>query len=420
MKRTIAAIVAGSVLAAALVSCSTEAPKTPKTGDKVSVSFSDWQFAEPGRGDRMKAVIADYNKSQNKCSIEDTTIPYPQYATTILTRLGAGSGPDLMNFDYDVWVLAQKSGFLADLGKKIVKPKDGFVDADAKVFVDGKRYGMVWETNAYALIVNTKLLSDAGVAVPNDWKSFTAAAHDLTKDGVYGFAFRNTMPEEAGWWSDLSTWVYGFGGQWTDKSGAPTANSAKVVKGVTEYVKFFADKVIPQGADAATYRTMFWEGKVAMMIDNGAVPGIVVAGNPDMKQNIKVVPQPTPTDAHLQTIFPLAVNAKASPEKQACAADFMNWSNEPAQQADLIVASGGLGVATPAATPSDYLKGQPWVETFRSLKNGVLLPAKGAEDKTAQIRHIVLSQVDKVMREGQSVQAAMDDAQSELKTLLGK
>jgi len=417
MKRILTATLAAAVVAAGLVACS---PESPKPSGPTEVSFSDWQFAEPGRGDRLKEIIATYNKSQSECVITDMTIPYPDYAKTVLTRLGAGSGPDLMNFDYDVWVLAQKSGFLADLGKKIKTPEAGFVDSDAKAFVDGKRFGMVWETNAYALIVNKEILANAGVAIPTDWNSFVAAAHDLTRDGIYGFAFRNTMPDEAGWWSDLSTWVYGFGGEWTDKSGSPTANSPEVVKAVTEYAKFFADKVIPQGASAATYRTMFWEGKIAMMIDNGAVPGIVVGGNPGMQEKIQVVPQPTPTDRHLETIFPLGVNVKASEAKQACAVAFMNWTNEPEQQAAIIVASGGLGVATPAVTPADYLKERPWVATFRSLKNGVLLPAKGAEDKTAQIRHAVLSQVDKALREGKSVQSAMDDAQAELKTLLGK
>jgi multiple sugar transport system substrate-binding protein len=417
MKRILTAAVVATIVGAGLVGCSTGGPTS---SGPTEVSFSDWQFAEPGRGDRLKEIIADYNKSQSECVIADMTIPYPDYAKTVLTRLGAGSGPDLMNFDYDVWVLAQKSGFLADLGDKIVTPAAGFVDSDAKAFVDGKRYGMVWETNAYALIVNKQILSDAGVAIPTDWASFVAAAHALTKGDIYGFAFRNTMPEEAGWWSDLSTWVYGFGGEWTDDSGTPTANSPEVVKAVTEYAKFFADKVVPQGADAATYRTMFWEGKIAMMIDNGAVPGIVVSGNPDMQQNLEVVPQPTPTDRHLQTIFPLGVNAKASPEKQACAVDFMNWTNEPEQQAAIIVASGGLGVATPVETPAEYLKDRPWVATFRSLTNGVLLPAKGAEDKTAQIRHIVLTQVDQILRSGKTVQSAMDQAQSELEDLLGK
>lgn len=417
MKRILTVSALTALVGAGLVGCAAE---SPKSSGPTEVSFSDWQFSEPGRGDQLKKIVAEYNESQSQCVVNEMTIPYPDYAKTVLTRLGAGSGPDLMNFDYDVWVLAQKSHFLADLGDKITVPEAGFVDADAKTIIDGKRYGMVWETNAYALIVNKQILDAAGVPIPTDWASFVSAAHKLTANGIYGFAFRNTMPEEAGWWSDLSTWVYGFGGEWTNDSGAPTANSPEVVKAVTEYSKFFADKVIPQGADAATYRTMFWEGKVAMMIDNGAVPGIVVAGNPDMQKNIEVVPQPTPTKRHLQTIFPLAVNAKASDQKKACAIDFMNWTNEPKQQAALIVASGGLGVSTPVDTPADYLKERPWVSTFRGLTDGVLLPAKGAEDKTAQIRHIVLAQVDQVMRQGVPVQRAMDEAQKELEALLGK
>ncbi len=46
------------------------------------------------------------------------------------------------------------------------------------------------------------------------------------------------------------------------------------------------------GADAATYRRMFWEGKIAMNIDNGGVAGIFAAQNPNL--GFKAAPSPFP------------------------------------------------------------------------------------------------------------------------------
>jgi multiple sugar transport system substrate-binding protein len=387
-----------------------------EAGGPVKISFSNWQFAEPGRGDAIKGVIEDFNESQDEVEVEAVTIPYPRYADTIMTQLGAGSGPDVLNMDHDVWVLAQKNGLLSDITDSVEEPEAGFVEADASNIVDDARYGVVWETLNYALIVNEDLLKEAGLEIPTTYEEFEAAAEALTKgDEQFGFAFRNSMPEQTGWWFDLSNWVYGHGGTWTDESGKPTVNSDEVIEAVTKYRDFFANKYVPQGADAATYRRMFWEGQVAMTIDNMAVPSIFMGENPDL--NLKVVPNPFPESTNSMILEQVGVNAAS--EKQEAAATFVNYLLEEETQQKLIEALRGSGVGTKTEAPAAIKETVPWLDTYaEAAQHGLVISPEGAEDKTAEIRLAVLEEVDKVLRQSKDPADAMDDAQAAVEEIV--
>jgi multiple sugar transport system substrate-binding protein len=388
-----------------------------KSAGPVTIQFSDWQFAEPGRGDALKGLIEEYNKSQDEVKVEPVTIPYPSYADTITTQLGAGSGPDVMNMDHDVWVLAQKNGLLSDITDAVKKPEAGFVAADSNNLVKGKRYGVVWETLNYALIINEDLLKQAGLEPPTTYAEFEAAAKALTSgDQQFGFAFRNTMPEATGWWFDLSNWVYGHGGTWTDKNGKPTVDSRAVIEAVGKYRDFFANKYVPQGADAATYRRMFWEGHVGMMIDNMAVPSILMGQNPNL--HLKVVATPFPKPQSAMILEQVGVNAAS--KKQEAAATFVNWLLEKGTQQKLTESLKGSPVATKVEAPAALKESLPWLDTYAGQsKHGLVISPTGAEDKTAQIRQAVLEEVDKVLRQSKDPAAAMKDAQAAVEDIVG-
>ncbi|HUW87466.1 MAG TPA: sugar ABC transporter substrate-binding protein [Candidatus Paceibacterota bacterium] len=386
----------------------------------VTITLSSWQFVEPGRGEALSDLIDTFNESHKKIQVKVVSVPYPTYANTILTQLGARSGPDVVNLDYDVFVQAQQAGLLADITKLIKKPAGGLAVYDAKFLVGKKRFGVPWETLGYALIVNKDLLDKANVAVPTTFAEFVAAAKKLTNGtDQYGFAFRNTMTQETGWWYDLSNWVYGFGGSWTDANGNPTVNSAAVIKAVTEYKNFFDQKYIPQGAEAATYRQMFWEGKVAMEIDNGSVPTIFSTQNPAIKKNLVIIKNPFPFPTNAQILEGTSINA-ASKNKEA-AAVFINWLLQTAQQRQLMNALGHPGVAAVVTPPKALIFDKPWVVPYQAVgRYGKLILPQRAELKTAEIRHAVLAQMDLVLRSGLSPTDAMNAAQTEVKSILHK
>jgi multiple sugar transport system substrate-binding protein len=384
-----------------------------------NITYFNWQFAEPGRGTALMANIDQFNATHKTIHVTPITIPYASYATTISTQLGAKSGPDIVNLEYDVFLRLQKAGLLADITTAIRKPAHGFASWDSNFVLDGKRFGVPWQSIGYGLIVNKSLLAKAGVAIPKTFPQFLAAAKALTKGTTqYGFAFRNTMPQESGWWVDLSNWVYGFGGSWTDSKGNPTINTPQVVRAVTEYANFYNLKLVPQGADATTYRQMYWEGKIAMEIDNSAVPTIFSTGNPAIKKDLVVVKTPFPFDRNVQTIIGTAVNTAS--KNKAADAVFLNWMLLGTSQKTLITAMSAESIATLVQPTKAMLANLPWLKAYAAIApQGVQAMPQGQELKTAEIRRLVLTQVDRVLRSGITPQAAMDQAQSDVKSMLG-
>jgi ABC-type glycerol-3-phosphate transport system substrate-binding protein len=82
---------------------------------------------------------------------------------------------------------------------------------------------------------------------------------------------------------------------------------------------------------------------------------------------------------------------------------------------------GAEAIATKILPPAALVKDKPWLKIYAKLAdNGVLVLPAGAELKTAEIRKAVIAQVDKVLRSNLSPKDALDAAQAEVKTILGK
>lgn len=409
----------GLIAASALIALSSLSPIAAEAA-VTKITYSNWQFAEPGRGDALRAIVDEFNATHRSIQVEPVSIPYATYSTAILTQMGAKSGPDVVNFDYDVLLKAQAAGLLADISGKVTTPTSGFAPYDTKFFVGGKRYGIPWESLGYALICNKELLAAAGAKFPTTFEEFVATVKATTKGtDQYGFAMRNTTPQETGWWFDLSNWTYGFGGSWTDSKGNPTINSAENIKGVTEYAKFYEAKYIPQGADATTYRRMTWEGKVACNIDNGAVPTVLAGGNPAIKDKLQYGKTPFPFARNAQILIGTTVNAAST--KQKASISFINWMLQGTTQKKLQVALADASLASNTLPAKAVIQTSPWLKVYAKIAaNGVLILPVGAELKTAEIRKAVIAQVDKVLRSNLSPKDALDAAQAEVKTILGK
>ena len=281
-----------------------------------------------------------------------------------------------------------------------------FTAPDRYLKVGGKRYGIPFEISNYVLLYNPTLVKDK--KAPANFDEFVATAKAATANGVYGFAYRATMAEAPGFWQDLCNFVYGFGGRWSDDQGNLTLNSPKVIEGVTAYKKMYDAGATPKGTDAATYRRMFWEGKLAMEIDNGGVAGIFNQQAPDLP--LAAAPSPFPTRAQGLVLAPLTINSNT--KHKAAAIAFYKWVLQPENQKQLQDLLGASNVATVVARSPEDLAKRPWLKVYdEQTPNSIPQLVQGQELKTPEILQIVLEHVLKVLQGGADPKKTMDDAQ---------
>ena len=373
---------------------------------KETLTFAAVTFSEAGRGERLKAWVEKFNKSQATAEIQPIAIPFGSFAKTVFTQMGGGAGPDLVRMDAIDYYAAVNGKSILPLDDLLKGGSYKFTEPDKYMIVGGKRYGVPFELSNYVLLYNPALLK--GGKPPANFDEFLASAKAATGNGVYGYAYRATMAEGNGFWQDLCNFVYGFGGRWSDAQGNLTLNDPKVVEGVAAYKQVYDASVIPKGADAATYRRMFWERKVAMEVDNGGVAGIFSQQAPELA--FAAAPSPFPTRAQGMVLTALTINANT--KHKAAAEAFIKWTLQPENQKDLQQLLGASNVATVIERSPEMMAKRPWLKVYDDqAANSVPQLVQGLEVKTPEIQQIVLEQVLKVLQGGVDPKKAMDDAQ---------
>src|SRR5438132_7173487 len=218
-----------SALALAVATLLAASAPTPAYAQaKEVITFAAVTFSEAGRGDRLKAWVDKFNKSQAAIEVQPIAIPFSSFAKTVFTQMGGGAGPDLVRLDLMDFYAAVQNKRLLPLDDTIKGGNYKFNAPDKYMMVSGKRYGVPFEISNYVLLYNPSLVK--GGKAPANFDEFLASAKAATGNGVYGYAYRATMAEGPGYWQDLCNFVYGFGGRWSDGQGNPTLNAPKVIE----------------------------------------------------------------------------------------------------------------------------------------------------------------------------------------------
>ena len=179
-----------------------------------------WWWAEKGRNDAWRGIVKKFHDAQKDIRIQEVGFPYSEFFQRVTTQLAGGRlDADVLSFYDELGIRLIKTGALAPVDD--VVQKLGIQDKLDKtvhqfVTAGGKLYGLLGVNVPYALIYNRDLYQAAGVAkAPTSQEEYIQVAKRLTKrPDQFGHAARSTMPEQNGWWSDISHWVMGYGGQW--------------------------------------------------------------------------------------------------------------------------------------------------------------------------------------------------------------
>lgn len=387
----------------------------------VTLTFANWQWLEPGRGEALWAAMQTYEETHEGVTLEQQAIPRAQYESTLQTQIGGGGGPDLLIVSPAFLYQAGSAGILAPLDG--ILPKDvesSLLPSNERGVYEGDQLGYTWEAVNWGFFWNKAILEEAGVEPPTDLNSLVKAAEAITAaTGKPAFAVRHQLNEAQPWWNDFASWPCGFGGGWSE-DGELTIDSPENVEAVTALERLYDSGTMPIGDDASTFRSRFANGEIAMMIDNASVAFTVTNGDgPLTGADIGSSALPFPTDDSSQIVNFIGVNAGS--ENVDAAKDFVAWlmSDEGQQVAAEGVFPSTIGTDTPP--PAALLDANPWIETYRQqAKTSTCSPlVEGFELETPNISTIVMTQVASVLTQGVDPQEALEQAQQEATAAVG-
>ncbi len=192
----------------------------------------------------------------------------------------------------------------------------------------GKPYIVPLVTEWQVLYYRKDLLQQAGLKVPTSFDELEAAAKKLNSESVAGFASRGKGAAAV---TQLSSYVYNYGGEYLDK-GVAVFDSKPAVDAVRFYGKLLGNYG-PKGVTSMSWENimpLFQAGKVAMWTDASVFYGQVVDQSktqiPVKDFDIANFPAGPKTNAPF-IVSSWGISVSSQSKKHDMALKFLNWAS---------------------------------------------------------------------------------------------
>lgn len=317
------------------------------------------------RGTEEQALEASAKKftEQTGTDVQLLAVPYDVFASKLLSAIPHGAGPDVFIFAHERLRSFEE--------KKVVAPSDGvlqqsdyFPNTVAALEVGGHTYGFPLSLKSLALFVNTRLVPET----PATTGELVALAEKLSnpKENRFGFAY------EAGDFYFHAPILMGFGGQLFDEHGRAKFDQPAMTQSM-RFIKDLQDKgLMPQEASGALIKTLFNDGRAAMVIS-----GPWFAGEIQKDVTYAVLPLPVvaetgqPMRPFLGVEAAFVSSKSAQLEKAQALAKFLSVG----EAAKLRTKLGRQIPANVAAYEDEEIKSDVLISSFRdAAKNAVATP----------------------------------------------
>lgn len=379
------------------------------------IAFASFEWTLPHTGSVLRQITKSFVEKNPRASVREIPIPSSGFHDQILTQLTAGAPPDIFRIDDPQLALYLGRDYLLPLDKALADAgidKSKFAAAGRDAQKGGETFAVVYQTNARQLIYNKALLADGGVgAVPRDAATLEAAIKATTKrdKGVFGYTFSSKAGEVTSLFMTLGPIIHGFGANFTNAQGQPTANDPKMVEALAFIKRIWDANCVPRGLDAVAANRLVFDGKVALTL-NG--PFVFGASNKEVRPHLSAVASPLPSGNILRVSSWYGV-ARRGKNPEAATAWLMHML--AAENQARIAEVERVVPALPGLIPASIFAQDPWFQTFVSgAESGrsYLPPGLGA-DAFSQIK-IIGEELERVLYRDKNVTVAMNDLQRSL------
>ena len=307
--------------------------------DQVEVKF--WTHTHPPMVELNEQLIAEFEAQNPDIKVSYEIIPNIQFGEKMLSSMGTGTGPDVINMDdnqmrsiyvprglvQEVDPVALGFGSLDDL-QAAYNP-----GAFEGAMVEGKIYGLPSEFNVTAFVINTAAFEEVGLdpnTPPKTWDEVGAMGQELVvKDGDTltrrGFDF--VYLHQSWYHNQLGTLMLQTGGRYVAEDGttvtvdAPETVAALQIWYDMIYEHQVADPNVASREATVPYQD-FLDGKVAMSLFNPWGMGLIT-DEAAVGDNWAIVPLPQVDPSNPVTplyAYYWAVNAQTTDEAKREAA----------------------------------------------------------------------------------------------------
>lgn len=386
-----------------------------------TLQVSDPSYLQGAYEVAMDAVTDAFTGQHSGWQVEQVAPPSPQYASTVLSQLQAGSPPDVIRIDdpqlttyVDRDWLLPLDDVLADAGVSV----DDLIPSQQDAVIDGAVYGIVKESNPRAYIYNTALYEQYDVEPATDVASFEQVLRATTDPatGNFGIGFASKEGDPTTLFIQLMPFVLGFGGAfYTD--GEPSADADTTIESL-EFVKMlWDDNLVPRGLDAVAVNNLLTQGKLASLISGAFVIGLAKEANADVGNALTTAPNPLAGGVTMRATAWWGVPTAA--ENPEAGMQYIRTLLEPDVQESFQAATSVLTATRDAVTP-EFVSASPWFELIVEegfAGTSVSYFPQDIGPAAAQALPIIGDAVLGILYNGTDVTDAMRQTQSQLEAL---
>ena len=241
-----------------------------------TLTFTTW--ASESEKAAFEGLITQFQSAHPGVTVQMNVVPYDQMFSNIDAQLSSGSAPDIFRVDYGNLGVYSSQSQLLDLSPYVTS-------ADSSVFTpamweavsyNGTPYGVPHQTDVSSLLVNTDMLTAAGIdpkTLPTtqadawSWQQFASVVTKL-RAGLpadkYPFVYNWQQGGAPRWLS----WLFQANGAILGSDGkTPQIDSAAGAKALDFTKSFFTNQWVPPTSSpkSTTYAdSLFTEGTAAM------------------------------------------------------------------------------------------------------------------------------------------------------------
>jgi multiple sugar transport system substrate-binding protein len=372
MKRSGRGAVAVSMAAvlAALAGCGSGGGGSSSGTTQITV----WEGYTDVEGKAFQTLVDEFKASHKDIDVKVLETNNDYALQKVLTAVRGGTPPDVA-YLYGSWApnVAKIPSVLdlsSTVGSQQVNWNDFYPGERAVATVGDKVIGMPALVDNLAIVYNTKLFQQAGVAPPTPdwtWDDFRAAAQKLTDPATkqYGTSYPADASEDSVWHWEAMLWE--AGGQILNADNTKAAfNSPEGLTAMTTLQQMAVnDKSVYVDTTNSKYMDLFNANKIGMI-----VTGPWDLSSVHIPYGVQVMPSyPGSTAGHQSIAGPdnwvLFDNGS---DRVAAAKTFATWLTAPAQVKEFSLATGDLptrqSIAKDPAVVKQMNQNLPGLKTY--------------------------------------------------------